>query len=153
MNKEIERKFLVSRFDKTLAYDTIEIRQGYVFSEEGKVVRVRTWNDKAYITLKYRISKLTRNEYEYEIPKSDAERLLNDLCSNSILSKTRYLVSYSGKKWEVDVFHGGCEGLILAEIELSSEDEELDIPDFAVKEVTSDPFYSNHNIAKRSCGE
>ena len=89
MNKEIERKFLVCQFDKTLAYDKIEIKQGYVFSEEGKVVRIRTYNDKGYITVKYRISKLTRDEYEYEIPKSDAEKMLDDLCGDEVLSKTR----------------------------------------------------------------
>ncbi len=148
MNKEIERKFLVCRFDKTLAYDKIEIKQGYVFSEEGKVVRIRTYNDKGYITVKYRISKLTRDEYEYEIPKTDAEKMLDDLCGNEILSKTRYLVMYKGKKWEIDEFHGKREGLILAEIELSCETEEFEIPEFISKEVTSDPNYSNHNIAK-----
>lgn len=148
MNKEIERKFLVSFFDEALAYDKIEIRQGYVFSNEGKVVRIRTWNDKGYITVKYRISKLTRNEFEYEIPKADADIMLDDLCNNAILSKTRYLVNDNNKKWEIDVFHGKNEGLILAEIELNSEDEEFILPSFAGREVTSEAKYSNHNLAK-----
>ncbi len=152
MNKEIERKFLVCQFDKALAYDKIEIKQGYVFSEEGKVLRVRTWNDKAYITLKYRTGKITRDEFEYEIPYSDGEKILNDICKNNVLSKTRYLVSHCNKKWEVDVFHGTNEGLVLAEIELESEDESFEKPDFAGDEVTGNPKYSNHNIAKRSNG-
>lgn len=148
MNKEIERKFLVSRFDTSLATDAVSIRQGYVFSTEGKVVRVRTWNDKGYITLKYRVSKLTRNEFEYEIPKADADKMLDDLCKDEVLSKTRYIAEYCGKKWEIDVFHGKNEGLILAEIELESENEEFELPDFAGEEVTANPKYSNHNIAK-----
>jgi len=148
MNKEIERKFLVSQFDASLACETINIRQGYIFSEEGKVVRVRTWNDEGYITVKYRISAITRNEFEYEIPKADADKLLEDLCKGNILSKTRYIVMHKNKKWEVDVFHGTNEGLILAEIELSSENEQFDMPCFVGCEVTSNPMYSNHNIAK-----
>ena len=148
MNKEIERKFLVYQFDKTLAYDIIDIKQGYVFSDEDKVVRVRTWNDKGYLTLKYRAGENIRDEYEYEIPKSDADKMLCDLCKGNVLSKTRYLVMYEGKKWEVDIFHGINEGLMLAEIELNSENEGFAIPSFAVLDVTGNPKYSNHNIAK-----
>lgn len=152
MNKEIERKFLVCQFDKALAYDIIDIKQGYVFSEEGKVLRVRTWNDKAYITLKYRVGKFTRNEYEYEIPYSDAYKILSEICPGNILEKTRYLYSHQGKTWEIDVFAGRNEGLILAEIELESEDESFEKPDFIGEEVTGNPKYSNHNIAKGSNG-
>ncbi len=152
MNKEIERKFLVCQFDEALAYEKIEIKQGYVFSGEGKVLRVRTWDDKAYITLKYRAGKITRYEFEYEIPYSDGIKILNDLCKNNILEKTRHLVSHCGKKWEIDVFHGINEGLILAEIELKSEDEVFEKPDFAGEEVTGNPKYSNHNIAKENNG-
>ena len=149
MNKEIERKFLVNEFDTTLAYDKKDIRQGYVFTSDGKVVRVRTWGDKSYITLKYRISKLSRAEFEYEIPYNDALDIIENMCQENVLEKTRYFYEYSGKKWEIDVFHGKNDGLILAEIELIDENEQVELPPFILKEVTNDPKYSNHRLAER----
>ena len=148
MNNEIERKYLVNEFDTTLSQDKIEIKQGYIHSGEGRVVRVRTFNEKAYITVKYRKSKITRAEFEYEIPYDDAIDMLNNCCGNSVLIKTRYIYIYNGKKWEIDVFDGKNKGIILAEIELENENEEFDIPPFVIREVTSEPQYSNHNLAK-----
>lgn len=149
MNNEIERKFLVKDFDVEKAKEKYEIKQGYIHAESGKVVRVRTFGDRGYITVKYRKTKLTRAEFEYEIPYNDAIDMINNCCDKRVLFKTRYIYNYEGKKWEIDVFDGKNKGIILAEIELSSEDEEFKIPPFVTKEVTNDPKYSNHNMANK----
>lgn len=149
MNIEIERKFLVDNFDVSQADESINIKQGYILAGDGKVVRVRTYNDKAYLTVKYRKSSLSRGEFEYEIPYDDALNLLESACGNYILEKKRYICMYKGKKWEVDIFEGKNKGIILAEIELNSEDEAFEIPDFVVREVTNEREYSNHNLSKK----
>ena len=149
MGIEIERKFLVNEFDVGLASDKIEIKQGYIFSSNGKVVRVRTYNDEAFITVKYRKSSITRGEFEYPIPYDDGIELLENTCQEGLLEKTRYIYVFHGKKWEIDVFKGKNEGLILAEIELETEEEKFDVPHFIIKEVTGDKKYSNHNLAKK----
>ena len=151
MNKENERKFLADSFDITLAYDKTDIRQGYVYSVPGRVIRVRTRGEKGYITLKYRISALSRAEFEYEIPYEDAVDILENMCDGRVLEKTRYLYNFKSHIWEIDVFKGKNEGIILAEVELQSEDEEFEIPSFIGKEVTSDGQYSNHRLAERNC--
>ena len=147
MNNEIERKFLVKDFDIEKAEEKYEIKQGYIHSESGKVVRVRTFGDKGYITVKVRKTKLTRAEFEYEIPYSDAINMLENCCEGRVLYKTRYIYFYENKKWEIDIFEGKNKGIILAEIELSDENETFEIPLFVTKEVTNNPKYSNHNMA------
>ncbi|MBR4893288.1 MAG: CYTH domain-containing protein [Clostridia bacterium] len=149
MNYEIERKFLVKEFDEKLAKDKVKIKQGYILSGNGKVVRVRTFNDKGYITVKFRKTNIKRLEYEYEIPYDDALSLLENTCDGKVLEKTRYIYYYKDKKWEIDVFEGKNSGIILAEIELQNENEEFEIPEFVICEVTNDNRYSNHNLAKR----
>ena len=149
MSIEIERKFLVKDFDTNLAQSKVKIVQGYVFSSNEKAVRVRIYNDKAYITIKYRKSDVSRGEFEYEIPYDDALDLIENACNNEVFEKTRYICFYKSKKWEIDVFEGKNKGLILAEIELESEDEEFEIPEFAYVEVTNQKEYSNHNLAKK----
>lgn len=149
MNIEIERKFLVKEFDKTLATKEIKIKQGYISSNDGKVVRVRTFNDKAYLTVKYRKSKISRGEFEYEIPFSDALLLIENACSGEVLEKTRYIYPFDKKTWEIDVFEGKNKGIIIAEIELEREDEKFSLLPFIEKEVTDDKRYSNHNLAKK----
>ena len=151
MNIEIERKFLVKEFDESIALEKIKIKQGYISSSDGKVVRVRTFNDKAYLTVKYRKSKLSRGEFEYEIPFSDALLLIENACSGEVLEKTRYIYPFEEKTWEIDVFEGKNKGIIIAEIELEREDEEFNLPPFIEKEVTNDKRYSNHNLAKKGC--
>ncbi len=151
MNIEIERKFLVKEFDVKNAIEKIKIKQGYISSCDGKVVRVRTFNDKAYLTVKYRKSKLSRGEFEYEIPFCDALNLIENACSGEVLEKTRYIYPFEEKTWEIDVFEGKNKGIILAEIELEREDEEFNLPPFVEKEVTNDKRYSNHNLAKKGC--
>lgn len=149
--QEIERKFLVNERIHELIPDLSgkQIRQGYIMdSPDGKTVRVRTKGDKGFVTIKGKSIGITRSEFEYEIPLADAEMLLDTFCP-AVLSKTRYTHVVDGKMWEIDVFHGKLAGLIVAEIELKSEDETVTIPDWVAEEVSDDPSYYNSNLIKR----
>ena len=148
MAKEIERKFLVEGDFKAPAYACSHIQQGYIGTKAGRTVRIRIRDDKAYLTIKGPAGKagLSRYEFETEIAVSDARDLLL-LCEPGIIDKHRYLVkSPDGEHtWEVDVFHGDNDGLVMAEIELRSEDDTFEKPDFIGKEVTGDsPYYKGH---------
>ncbi len=145
MALEIERKFLVAQFDPAQATQAIHIVQGYIKTDFRGIVRVRTWNDKAYLTIKYRLSQLTREEFEYEIPYEDGKKLLQEACYCT-LDKTRYLYPYAGKTWEIDCFND--RNLILAEVEMQSEEEQIEIPSFVGQEVSHDPRYSNHALCQ-----
>lgn len=140
---EIERKFLVDGEFKPFSRMAYSIRQGYICSEEGRTVRVRRKGDKGFLTVKGPSSRsgMSRFEWEKEIALEEAESLLR-LCSSTI-DKTRYLVDVGSHTFEVDEFHGDNEGLVLAEIELSSEDERFDRPSWLGKEVTGDIRYYN----------
>ncbi|MFT3949416.1 MAG: CYTH domain-containing protein [Agriterribacter sp.] len=145
---EIERKFLINH-DKWNALPKPQgklYRQGYLLNDIHKTIRIRLSNKTAFITIKGKTTGATRSEFEYNIPLTDAKQLLDNFSNNEI-SKTRYNISYKDKLWEVDVFHGENEGLIVAEIELQSEDEPFDIPDWITEEVTHDPKYYNANLA------
>ncbi len=148
MHLEIERKFLVTGEFKSQAYDHTLIRQGYIASGNGRTVRVRIRGDKGYLTIKGPSGEagLSRYEFETSIPLSDAQDLML-ICEPGIIEKTRYLVaSPDGRHtWEVDEFYGDNEGLLLAEIELRSEDEPFEKPSFIGREVTGDRrFYNSH---------
>ncbi len=148
MHFEIERKFLVTGEFKSQAYDHTLIRQGYIASGNGRTVRVRIRGDKGYLTIKGPSGEagLSRYEFETSIPLSDAQDLML-ICEPGIIEKTRYLVaSPNGRHtWEVDEFYGDNEGLLLAEIELRSEDEPFEKPSFIGREVTGDRrFYNSH---------
>ena len=143
MALEIERKFIVYTFDESLATGEIHIIQGYIKTAFKGVVRVRTWNEKAYLTIKYRLNRLTREEFEYEIPFKDALKLLKNACYCT-LDKTRFLYPYQNKIWEIDRFND--RDLILAEVEMVSEEEKVAIPSFIEREVTDDPRYSNNAL-------
>lgn len=145
---EIERKFLVVGEFKSLAVSSTHIAQGYIASGNGRTVRVRIRGDKGYLTIKGPSDKagLARFEWEKEIPLQEAEALMK-ICEPGIIEKTRWLVpSADGRHtWEVDVFEGDNEGLIMAEIELTSEDDTFKKPDFIGREVTGDRrFYNSH---------
>lgn len=145
---EIERKFLVkSDAYKQFAYTSYRIKQGYICAESGKTVRVRLADDKAFLTIKGKSGDggLSRCEWEYEIPAGDAEELFA-LCEPPLIDKTRFLVEVGeGQVFEIDEFYGDNEGLVLAEIELESIDEQVVIPDFIGCEVTGDKrFYNSH---------
>ena len=145
MPKEIERKFLVTDESWRTATGK-KYRQGYISRSEQRSVRVRTTPDKAFITIKGMKTQLTRLEFEYEIPMHEAAELLDSICLKPIIEKTRHIVEYDGMTWEIDEFHGENTGLVVAEIELESEDQEFSKPDWVGEEVTSDSRYLNVNL-------
>ncbi len=138
---EIERKFLVKDNSwKDLPLESVEILQGYICSDKQRAVRVRTAGEKAWICVKSAVTDLRRAEFEYQIPLADARELL-DICPLPALEKIRHKVFHAGKLWEIDEFLGLNSGLIVAEIELQSEEEEFERPAWAGEEVTHDPRY------------
>lgn len=149
-HQEIERKFLVTGEFKSLAYSKTHIEQGYFATEPGRTVRVRIRDEKAYLTIKGAPRKdgFARYEFEIEIPLEDAHEMM-ELCMPGRVSKDRYLVRSGKHIVEVDEFFGDNEGLVMAEIELASEDEEYIKPDFLGKEVTGDYHYYNKYMLRR----
>jgi CYTH domain-containing protein len=148
MGLEIERKFLLKNDNwKTLVKEEISIKQGYLNSEKERTVRVRSYGNKGLITIKGKNKNLTRKEFEYEIPLTDALQMLN-LAEQPIIEKTRFIATNKTHTWEIDVFEGVNNGLIVAEIELESETEQFDIPEWIGKEVSTDPKYYNASLIK-----
>ena len=147
---EIERKYLVNGESyKQMAVAHHHICQGYISREKTGTVRVRITDDKAYLTIKGKpaVGHFARYEWEKEIDVAEAQELMK-LCQGSIIDKTRWIVlaKEDGLKWEVDEFHGKHEGLVVAEIELGSEEQIVELPSFIGKEVTDDPQYYNANM-------
>jgi|SRR5208282_4575161 len=149
MGIEIERKFLVDASEWEAAGAGTRIVQGYLSSATGRVVRVRLQGDDARLTVKGATVGLTRPEYEYPIPAEEAREMLESLCERPLIDKTRYLEAYAGRTWEIDVFHGDNEGLVVAEIELEDEGAKVELPPWVSKEVSADRRYSNSSLAKR----
>ena len=147
MPVEIERKFLVIE-ELLPPLNGVSIRQGYIQNTPEKTVRVRVTDDEAYITVKGTVSPTTRSEYEYKIPLDDGIEMLDNLCGDEVLIKNRSIIQYEGYFWEVDVFSGVHAGLIVAEIELVSEDEFFCRPPWVSIEVTEDPKFLNCNLIK-----
>ncbi len=149
MPQEIERKFLVNEGYKQFAFTNTRITQGYLSSISQRIVRVRIRGDKGYITVKgvVNLSGMSRYEWEKEIPVDEARELLT-LCEPGIIDKTRFLVQVGKFTFEVDEFYGENEGLVVAEVELSSEEELFDKPAWLGEEVTSDKRYFNSKLAK-----
>ena len=147
--QEIERKFLVTGAFKSSATKSIRITQGYLSSLPERTVRVRIQGDKGFITIKGvgNDSGISRFEWEKEIPVAEAEELLK-ICESGIIDKTRYLVPAGNHIFEVDEFYGDNEGLILAEVELTSEGELFEKPAFIGQEVTGDVNYYNSMLVK-----
>lgn len=150
MGVEIERKFLVDhdKWDKVEKPAGIHYRQGYLLAESGRTIRVRILDKDAFINLKSKSTNVSRSEYEYEIPLEDGKAILDSFTAIGT-EKTRYEIPYANKVWEVDVFIGDNAGLIVAEIELESEDEKFERPDWVTTEVTEDGRYTNAALAKR----
>lgn len=149
---EIERKFLVkSEAFKDQAFNSYDIRQGFLNSAPERTVRIRLKNDKGLLTIKGKSSAdgLSRFEWEKEIAKTDAEALLL-LCENWIIDKTRYEVKVGNHTFEVDEFYGDNQGLIIAEVELNSKTDTFEKPDWLDEEVTGDIKYYNSNLSKLS---
>jgi CYTH domain-containing protein len=146
MGIEIERKFLVKDDSwRSLATGT-KYRQGYLNSTKERVVRVRTIDDKGFLTIKGITTGATRVEYEYEIPDAEATAMLDELCEKPLIEKNRYKIALGGFTWEVDEFFGENQGLIVAEVELESEDQAFEKPVWIGEEVTGDPKYFNSNL-------
>lgn len=149
MGKEIERKFLVLGNFKHLAFNSFRITQGYLNSLPQRSVRIRVKDNKGFITIKGigNAQSTTRYEWEREMPLSEAEELLK-LCEPGIIDKNRFLIKSGDHIIEVDEFYGANQGLVIAEIELNSEDEEFDKPAWLGKEVTGDQRYYNVYLIK-----
>ncbi|MDR0830795.1 MAG: CYTH domain-containing protein [Prevotellaceae bacterium] len=148
MATEIERKFLVKNLDFVKYGVPHKIRQGYICADKNRVVRVRIKDQQAFLTLKTASVGFARHEFEYEIPLADAQTMLAEMCRQPIISKTRFDLLHKGKKWEIDVFNNENEGLIIAEIELETQDETFAIPPFIGEEVTADIRYYNSFISE-----
>lgn len=150
MAQEIERKFLVKGEFSSKALYSISIIQGYLCSGSEATVRVRVSGSKAYLTIKGKANetRVSRYEWEKEIPPEEAYELIR-LCRGNIIEKTRFIVPEGGKNFEVDVFHGDNEGLIIAEIELEYEDEDFARPEWLGIEVTQEVRYSNSMLSQR----
>jgi len=143
---EIERKFLVVDLSVVDGIDGSALRQGYLSRTAQRTVRVRRSGDQAWVTVKGVSRGATRAEWEWAIPVEDADGLLA-ICDGPVLEKTRYLVDHAGRTWEVDVFAGANAGLVMAEIELESEDADVRLPPWIGREVTDDPRYYNSALA------
>lgn len=149
MAQEVERKFLVTGDFKPEAFNETRITQGYLSSVPERTVRVRIKGTKGILTIKGigGESGASRYEWEKEISSDEAKELL-ELCEPGIIDKTRYLVKHGNHTFEVDEFYGDNEGLVIAEVELTSEDEEFEKPDWLGEEVTGDKRYYNSMLMK-----
>ena len=149
MATEIERKFLVSGdgWRDAVATET-HLMQGYLASSSRATVRVRVKGDKGIMTIKGATQGISRAEFEYPIPVEDARAMLDTLTETGIVDKVRYRVPCGAHTWEVDVFAGDNAGLVLAEVELGSEDESFERPDWLGEEVSDDARYYNANLAR-----
>jgi CYTH domain-containing protein len=156
MPREIERKFLVASDGwRGEAAPGKRFRQAIVFSEAERTLRVRIVDDRrATVTIKVGIdgSTMSRHEFEYEVPVSDGEELLS-LANGNTIAKTRYDVPRGGNVWEIDVYDAPLDGLVVAEVEMKSEEEAPELPDWLGRELTGDKRFSNQALAQGSLGE
>ena len=147
MGTEIERKFLVADPTVVDGLTGTVIRQGYLSRAPERTVRIRRKGERGVITIKGASTGASRSEWEYEIPSADADAMLA-ICEGAIVDKIRYLVDVAGRTWEVDVFSGANEGLVMAEVELDREDAVVELPAWAGLEVTDDPRYYNASLSR-----
>ncbi|MCP5018755.1 MAG: CYTH domain-containing protein [Ketobacter sp.] len=151
MGVEIERKFLLQNSDWKSLGDGSELvgvrfRQGYIPTEGFTTVRVRIEGDVAKLTVKGKNTGLSRAEFEYTIPVADANEMLGNLCTKPLIEKTRYCRDEAGLKWEIDVFEGDNAGLVVAEVELESEHQQIELPAWIGQEVSGDARYYNVSL-------
>ena len=147
MAQEIERKFRVANDDwRAMASSSSSLKQGYLSSSAEATVRVRLEDNLGTLTIKSKTKGITRNEFEYAIPAQEAKELLM-LCREPLIEKTRYRIPHENHTWEIDVFEGDNDGLIIAEIELTSEDDYFAKPQWLGEEVSGDSRYYNSNLA------
>lgn len=148
MPLEIERKFLIDHALLERLKAGVRIVQGYLPTQENCAVRARIKGEKGYLTLKGDNVGLVRPEFEYEIPLAEARQIIDELCFGVTIDKTRYEHEENGHIWEIDVFHGDNEGLVVAELELASESEHVDMPEWIRQEVTEDARYYNAQLVR-----
>lgn len=149
MALEIERKFLVANESfRAMAHEKHHLVQAYLSRDPDRTIRIRIYDEQAFLTIKSRNHGAVRHEWEYEIPLSDARELLG-LCRGGVISKWRHIVPFGGRRWEVDEFENKLAGLIVAEVELDDDKQSIELPPFAGEEVTSDPAYYNSSLAAR----
>ncbi len=151
MAAEIERKFLVTGDAWRDGSPGVRMAQGYLSMDPDRTVRVRLAGEDAWITVKGRTRGITRAEFEYPIPAADARDLL-EMCLPSVIDKTRHRIGFGGHVWEVDVFHGANEGLVVAEVELADESVRPELPPWVGAEVSHDHRYFNASLAVRPFG-
>lgn len=144
---ETERKFLLNYLPAPLMDGSL-ICQGYMVNSKQMVIRVRLSGDRAFLTIKGETCNASRKEYEYPVPYQDAKQMLQAFCKKPFIEKTRYQIEHKGFKWIIDQFSGDNLGLVVAEIELESLDQEFEKPDWLGKDVTHDPRYYNSNLIK-----
>jgi len=146
MAVEIEKKFLVTSKDWKEGSSSTIYYQGYLCSGSGQTVRVRIAGDKAWLTIKGKHTNISRLEFEYPLPKDDAQVMLAEVCEQPIIHKRRFLKIYKGFTWEIDEFYGDNQGLVVAEIELTSEDQQFPRPDWLGEEVSHESRYYNASL-------
>lgn len=152
MGTEIERKFLVTDDSWRAAADGGEsYLQGYLSVGPPAAIRVRVCGNTAILNLKMATGDLSRVEFEYPIPATDARAILRDMCVGHIIEKTRYRVLHAGLTWEIDVFGGVNAGLVVAELELESETQPFEKPAWAGEDISADLRYRNSNLCERPC--
>ncbi len=144
MGTETERKFLV-RGDWPRE-QPVHIRQGYLSRTPERTVRIRRAGDRAFLTIKGMSRGASRAEFEYPIPVGEADQMLDELCEAPLIDKHRYRTTENGVTWEIDEFHGANDGLVIAEVELHSEDQPLTLPSWVGAEVTGDARFFNANL-------
>lgn len=148
MSIEIEHKFLVTNDDwRRQATHTVHYQQGYLHSDARSSIRIRISATEAWLNLKSATIGNHRHEYEYPIPLEDAQEILQKLCKKPIIDKTRHFIRFEHHTWEVDEFHGDNQGLVVAEVELSSLNETFAKPAWLGMEVTNDLRYYNNNLS------
>ena len=146
MAKEIERRFRVSDLSVIEDHLGSRIIQGYIV-DEPMTVRVRIIEAEAFLTLKSKSVGIARDEYEFPVPMHQARSLLADCCGTRVIEKTRYRVPYGGLTYEVDVFSGRHEGLVIAEVELAAADQEFALPPWIGQEISHDRRFSNSALS------
>lgn len=147
MPLEIERKFLVIKEKMIIGVRGEYLCQGYLTDDPARTVRIRIAGEHAFLTIKGPGSGISRSEFEYPIPVSEGREMLK-MAIFPPVEKTRYKIQHEGLLWELDIFHGSNEGLLLAEVELQSEDQKITLPPWAGREVSGDPRYFNSYLAK-----
>ena len=147
MAQEIERKFLIRDPGIVDSLAGERLTQGYLSHDKNATVRVRIAGNSGWLTIKGKTVGATRIEFEYPVPQEDARQMLDELCNSGVIDKTRYRLPQGELCWEIDVFHGDNDGLIVAEIELPSEDTPFDKPDWLGQEVTGDARYYNSALS------